>query len=289
MNLEALRGFTAVCRHGSFTKAANSLFLTQPAVSQQVKALEDELGMKLIEKQGQRIRLTYAGEVVRASAEEVFARLDQMVEVVDDIKGLRKGRLSVAAGDTVVMYLFPKWLKIFRKSFPGIELYLKGRMSVHVEDMVVRGEVDLGLITMPPTSAEVAGDVFRKEDLCLIFPMNDQFAGKKRIDLKAIAERPRIALGRGSATRRLIEAAFAARGLEWPPLMELPGFEIIKRYVVAGFGVAIIPRMVLKKGEGYITKNLPKNFPKQELGIIHRKGQYISKPLQSLIEIIKGG
>lgn len=289
MNLEALRGFLAVCRHGSFTEAANSLFLTQPAVSQQVKALEDELGAKLITKHGKKIRLTPAGEEVRSSAEDIFARLDRMGEVVDDIRGLRRGRISVAAGDTVVMYLFPKWLKKFHKSFPGIELYLKGRMSSGVEDLVVRGECDLGLITMPPTSPEIVGEVFRSEELCLIIPPGDPLAEKRRIDLKAVAKRPRIALGKGSATRRLIERAFASRDLDWLPIMELSGFEIIKRYVIAGLGAAIIPRMALKKDEGYIIKTLPMSFPKQELGIVHRKGQYIGKPLQVLIESIKKG
>jgi DNA-binding transcriptional LysR family regulator len=289
MNLEALKGFLAVCRHGSFTEAANTLFLTQPAVSQQVKSLEDEFGTKLLEKRGKGFRLTPAGEEVRTGAEDVFSRIDRMVEAVDEIKGLIRGRLSVAAGDTIVMYMFPGWMKKFTGKFPGIDLYLAGQISADVEEMVRRGECDLGLITMPPSSSDLASEMLPSEELCLILPGDHPVAEKKRIDLKTITGLPRIALGRRSKTRRLIEDAFASKGLEWKPLTELNGFEIIKRYVAAGLGAAIVPRMALKQGEGYAIRNLPRSFPKQELGIIYRKDQYLTKPMQALIEIIKKG
>jgi len=289
MNIEAMRGFLAVCRHGSFTEAAKSLFLTQPAISQQIKALEDELGTQLLEKRGRIITLTPAGEEVRARAEEIFACIDRMTEAVDDIKGLKRGRISVAASDTIVMYLFPKWLKRFRAKYPGISIYLTDRMSCRVEEMVLGGDSDLGLITMPPGSPDIVADKFHEEPLCLILPPDDPSAAKSRIDLKTIASKPCIALGRGSTTRKLIEGAFAAKGLDWPSSMELSGFEMIKRYVAAGFGAAIVPRMALKQGEGYIIRKMPQTFPKQELGIIWRKGRYIGKPLQALIEIIKEG
>lgn len=289
MNIESLRGFLAVCRQGSFTEAAKSLFLTQPAISQQIKSLEDELGIPLIEKRGREFHLTPAGEEVRARAEEMFANLDQMIEAVDDIKGLKRGRISVAASDTIVMYLFPRWMKRFRASYPGIAIYLTDRMSRNVEEMVLSGESDLGLITMPPANPGIVSEKFREEPLRLITPPDDPLVKKSRIDLKSITTRPSISLGRGSTTRRLIEATFASRGLEWPPSMELSGFEMIKRYVAAGLGTAIVPEMALRKDEGYIIKKLPANFPKQELGIIWRKNRYISKPLQALIKIIKAG
>lgn len=289
MNIEALRGFLTVCRQGSFTEAAKSLYLTQPAISQQVKTIEDELGIPLIEKRGRELHLTPAGEEVKARAEEVFSCLDQMVEAVDDIKGLRRGRISVAASDTVVMYLFPKWMKKFRSKYPDITIYLTDRMSHSVEERVVSGQSDLGLITMPPASQEVVAEKFHEEKLRLILPTDDPLAKKTRLEMKSIASRPRIALGRGSATRKLIDAVFASRGLEWTPSMELSGFEMIKRYVAAGFGASIVPGMALKKGEGYAIKNLPQSFPNQDIGIIRRKGRYLSKPLQALIEIIKEG
>jgi DNA-binding transcriptional LysR family regulator len=289
MNLEALRGFLEVCRQGSFTRAARTLYLTQPAVSQQVKALEDELGIQLIEKRGRTFHLTPAGEEVKTHAEGIFGCLDEMVEAVDDIKGLRRGTISVAASDTVVMYLFPKWLKRFRAAFPRITIYLTDRMSHKVEELVLNGECDLGLITLPPQSSDVVAEKFYEEPLCLILPSDDPLASRTRMDLKAIASKPRIALGRGSATRRLIEGVFAAKGLDWLHSMELSGFEMIKRYVAAGFGAAIVPRMALKQGEGYHIRKLPRTFPKQELGIIRRKNRYISKPLKALIDIVKEG
>ncbi len=289
MNLEALKGFIAVCRHGSFTEAAGALFLTQPAVSQQVKSLEDELGVKLLVKRGKGFQLTPAGEEVRAGAEDVFARIGRMVEAVDEIKGLIRGRLSVAAGDTIVMYLFPKWMKEFTVKFPGIDLYVTGQISVDVENLVRHGECDLGLITMPPTTSDLVAEMLPSEELCLILPEKHPLAGKNRIELKTIAGLPRIALGKRSKIRRLVEDGFASKGLEWRPVTELNGFELIKHYVAADLGAAIVPRMALKPGEGYVIRNLPRTFPRQELGIIYRKGQYLTKPMQALIEIIKRG
>ena len=286
MNLETLRGFWAVCQHGSFTKAANSLFLTQPAVSQQVKSLEGELGIQLFEKRGRELVLTPAGEEVREGAEKVFGQIEQIREAVDDIKGLRRGRINVAASDTVVMYLFPEWLKKFRKSFPKIEVHLAGESSSVVEKMVLRGECDLGLITLPASSPDLICEKFRDEVLCLIIPKNDKLAGKKKVDLKKVIEKPRIALNKGSVTRRIIDKALSERNLDWQPDIELGGYAMIKEYVAAGFGAAIIPKMAVKNREGYIIKNLPRDFPKQELGIIYRKGRYITKPSSSMVEII---
>ena len=155
MDLDQLRGFVETARQKSFTKAAERLFLSQPAVSLQIKSLEEELGERLFDRRGRQVNLTDAGRVLLHRARQILGLIDRALEDVASLQGLEIGSVTVAASDTNCAYILPPVVRAFREAFAGIEIQLVDCMSPEVVRLVATGEVDLGLATLPVADPRV--------------------------------------------------------------------------------------------------------------------------------------
>ena len=170
MDLDQLRGFFETAREKSFTRAAKKLFLTQPAVSLQVKALEEELGERLFERSGKQVILTEAGRLLLGKAEEIFEAVEAAREEVAALKELRVGRVSVGASDTNCAYVLPYSVTAFRGAYPGVEIRLMDRMSPGVAQLVLDGVVDFGLATLPVAEPRLESYPLFRSRRCGDFP-----------------------------------------------------------------------------------------------------------------------
>ena len=181
MDLHQLRSFYEVVREQSFTRAADKLFLTQPAISLQIKALENELDEILLERNRRQLRLTPAGEILFAHAKAILSRLEQARDDIAALKQVLRGRLAIGTSDTNCTYVLPGVLAEFRARYPAVELDIRNRMSPEVSNLVLNDEVEFGLATLPVKHRDLVSEsLFERRDV-LICPPGPR-AGQKAQD-----------------------------------------------------------------------------------------------------------
>jgi DNA-binding transcriptional LysR family regulator len=239
VTLRQLKVFESVARHLSFSRAAEELHLTQPAVSMQVKQLEEQAGLPLTEMVGKRVYLTEAGEEVARHARRIAQQLREAGEALDAIKGVRGGRLSLGVISTA-KYFAPRLLAEFRRRQPGVELQL----GVYNRETVVRklaeNEIDLAIMGQPPQDFPTVAEAFADHPLVIIAAPDHPLAREKQVDPVLLNEETFIIREPGSGTRATMERYFADAGVVPRHHMELISNEDIKQAVMAGLGVAFI-------------------------------------------------
>jgi DNA-binding transcriptional LysR family regulator len=242
--------FRAVAEQMSFRKAAEALYLTQPAVSQQIKALEEELGVQLFERGGRGIRLTEAGVVLFDGARRAGAVLEQTGGDVAALGGIYAGPFLLGASTTIAQYVLPAVVGAFRQKHPGIRPSLLSGNTEHIVEAVARRTVALGFIEGPPRSTEVKTEPFLRDELVLIAPALHAWAKRGSITPSALSEAPLLLREHGSGTRRIVELAFERAKIKLPSLqiaMEFDATEAIKSAVEAGFGAGFVSRWAIAK------------------------------------------
>jgi DNA-binding transcriptional LysR family regulator len=239
VTLRQLRVFEAVARHRSFSRAAEELHLTQPAVSMQVKALEAQTGLPLFEQIGKRIHLTGAGEALQRHSQTIGDELRAADEALDAMRGLQQGKLAIAVVSTA-KYVAPPLLAQFLNEHPGVALRLAVDNRAEVLRQLADNEVDLAIIGRPPEDLGIAAQTFAEHPHVVIASPRHPLAAKRSIPLERIAEETFIVREPGSGTRGLLERLFAGHGLPLNVSMEMASNESIKQAVLAGMGVSLL-------------------------------------------------
>jgi DNA-binding transcriptional LysR family regulator len=289
MELNQLRGFLAVARAGSFTQAAKELFITQPALSIQIKGLEEELGELLFERQGKQLYLTPAGRLLQERAEELLGLVTQTHQELRALQGLKTGRLTIGTNDSNCLYLLPDLVRFFREKFPGIELHLTNRHSTEVVSLVGAGAVDFGLVTLPVLDPRIEAEtLFWREDVAICspgHPLSQQYS----VTLADIAQYPLLLLDKGSNSRKQLDQMLARAGLIPKVVMELGSVEVIKRYVEVDLGVSIIPGFTAEAEirAGRLHAIRLDWLPSRAVGVVRRRKGYLSPAAQMFLKLLK--
>jgi DNA-binding transcriptional LysR family regulator len=292
MEIRQLRYFLSAIRHGSIGAAAIEHYVTQPAVSIQLKKLEGELGEKLYVRRGKRVIPTPAGRLVASQAEEIMKRLSSLADSVRDLKGMHRGELKLGTIDAASIYVLPRVFRSFRGAYPGIDINVEVAESARLIDDLAGGKIELAIVTMP-----VRGDAFQvmpiyEDQMVLVVHPRHPLAGVKRRVLKAVAESGLITYPAHSTTRSIIEDVFKKSGLALRAAMEVTSPEAIKRLTEAGLGASVLP-LPLVAGE--IGKGMLKRLPtgsvrfRRILGMIYRKRDVLSPPARVFLEIVGDG
>lgn len=239
VTLRQLKVFESVARHLSFSRAAEELHLTQPAVSMQVKQLEEQAGLPLTEMIGKKVYLTEAGEEVARHARRVAQQLREAGEAINALKGVKGGRLSIGVISTA-KYFAPRLLAEFRRSHPGIELDLRVNNRETVVRQLADNEIDLAIMGQPPQEFTTLAEAFADHPLVIIAPPEHPLAEKKRVSSADLAEETFLIREPGSGTRATMERFFADVGIVPRHSLEMVGNETIKQAVMAGLGLAFI-------------------------------------------------
>jgi len=245
MDLERLRAFQAVAREGSFSKAAEALFKTQPAVSHTVKTLERQLGETLFLRLGRETRLTHAGRLLLGHVEDAFATLERGRTRVEGLRELREGELTVAASDTTACHVLPPSLAEFRRRYPRVEVRVLNRPSPVAARLVARGDADFAVVTLPIRLERIRTEALAVREDLGICAAGHPLAARRRVRLEEFARYPLLLLDRGSNTRAFIDERLDE--LADPPTiaMELGSIEVIKRLVQLDFGLSIVPQVAV--------------------------------------------
>ena len=237
--LHQLKVFEATARHGSFTRAAEELFLTQPTVSIQVKQLTKAVGLPLFEQIGKRLYLTQAGQKLLATCQEIFERLEQFEMSVSDLKGMKQGQLRLAV-ITTAKYFVPRLLGPFCQRYPGIDISLKVTNHQIIQERMAENQDDLYIISQPPDQPDLKVHLFLENPLIVLAHKNHPLAGKVNVPIQALNDQPFIMREPGSGTRQAVQKLFAQHKIEVKVRLELGSNEAIKQAIAGGLGISVL-------------------------------------------------
>lgn len=250
MDTDLLVTFLAVERTGNLTRAAGLLGLTQPAVSGQIARLEAQFGADLFHRVARGVVPTEAGCALRPIAEDVLRRLTDADVALAALRGAEIGTLRIGGGATATTWLLPPVLRRYRADRPGIRISVLERGTSDVVDLVLTGELDLGLVTLPVAHPHLRSDAWVEDTLRLIAPPDHPLAARRTFRWTDLAGVPLVLFEAGSAVRRGIDDALASAGVTPHVVMELRSIEAIKRMVAAGIGAGFVSRHALRADEG---------------------------------------
>lgn len=242
--LHQLKVFEAAARHGSFTRAAEELFLTQPTVSMQVKQLTKAVGMPLFEQVGKRLYLTDAGRELLATCRDIFDRLSQFEMTVANMKGVKQGQLRLAVV-TTAKYFVPRILGPFCQRYPGIDISLQVTNHELLIERLNDNRDDLYILSQPPLDDDITCQPFLENPLEVMAAWNHPLAGEKNIPLSRLAEEAFIMREPGSGTRGSVQKMFEEQGIDLKVRLELGSNEAIKQAIAGGLGISVLSRHVL--------------------------------------------
>lgn len=247
INVNRLRVFEAVARTGSFSKAAQKLSVTQPAVTTQIRQLERQCGVALFDRVRRRAHLTEAGQTLYQYAQRIFALAHEAEETLELARGLKAGRLRVIASLTSAAYYLPRLLAAFKRRYPGIQVQLNVDNSRRVAERILALDDDLGVLTGEPQDPNLMLEPFCEDPLILIVPPHHPWAKRRTVSLHELQDQPFVLREPGSATRTLIENRATAEGVSLRIVMELGSNEAIKRMVEMGNGLALISAAIVRR------------------------------------------
>jgi DNA-binding transcriptional LysR family regulator len=241
LTFRQLEVFLAIARAGSFRRAADTLHLSQPALSQHVAELERVLGARLFDRLSRAVKLTEAGRVLEDHAHRLFATVASAREVIADLGGLKRGSLVVGASTTPGIYVLPRLIAAFRDSYPGINLSMQIGNSAVIEERIRANELDLGVVGGHALHAgEECVTAGLVDELLLVVPSNHRWARRREVAVGHLTTERLLIREPGSATRLVTERALQQHGVRLGASMELGHTEAIKQAVMAGLGVAFI-------------------------------------------------
>ncbi len=278
LTLRQLKVFESVARHLNYTRAAGELHLSQPAVSMQVKQLEDSLGVALLEQLGKRVHLTEAGQEVLTYARGITQQLDELEGVLNRIKGLSGGRLRISVA-TTANYFIPTLLGSFSRRYPDVTVSLDVTNRETLLRQLAENTVDLVIMGQPPSEADVEATAFMDNPLVVVAPPGHPLAGKQKIPLARLQEETFLVRESGSGTRIAMERFFNERGMKLKTGMEVGSNEAIKQSVQAGLGLGLLSQatieqeLALKRLVVLEIRELP---IMRHWFVVHRRGKRLS-------------
>jgi len=241
LTLRQLQCFSAVAKHLSYTRAAEELHLTQPAVSMQIRQLEQQAGLALTEQLGKQVYLTEAGEEVYRYAKSILSQVDEMDDVLDKLKGFSGGRLRIAAISSA-NYFAPKLLGTFQQRYPDVSVSMDVTNQSAVVKQVIDNEVDMAIMGQPPDHAHLEATPFMDNPLIIVAEPGHRLASRKRIALKDLEKEVFLTREPGSGTRGAMRRFFREQKLKLTTGIEMGSLSGIKQGVQAGLGLGLLPK-----------------------------------------------
>jgi DNA-binding transcriptional LysR family regulator len=290
--LRQLQIFEASFRLGSFTRAAEALFLTQPTVSMQIKKLADTVGLPLFEQVGRNLRPTEAGTELFQACRQIFATLSNLEMKMSDLKGIKTGRLTLGVITTAKCFA-PEVLGEFCQLYPGIEVALNVFNRDQIIDRIKGNEDDLYIMGQAPVEQtdDIEAIPFAPNPLVVMAPRDHPLVGKKNIPLSRIAEEPLILREPGSGIRDVMLRLFNQQNLSIKVRLELGSNEAIKHAIVGGLGLSVLSlhALALEGPDGPVALLDVEGFPiMRQWYIVHPKGKQLSLVAQAYLDFVRG-
>ena len=285
--LKQLRAFCKAVETKSISKAGEALFLSQPTVSLQIRALERELCVQVFERRGPVINLTPDGKILYELSKPLINGIDNLSQDFNSMAGrLESGELHITAGQTACMYLLPKYIQRFKDEYPGVHVKLSNNTGKDGRELLKSDNVDFAVGTMAANSDDMVFEPLFEYEPVLITPLGHPLAGKKDITLKDISPYGLILPPRELSTWRKVDKIFSEHEVSYEVSMEVGGWEVIKKYVEEGMGISIVSCLCLNGEEKLSVASLKEYFPNQVYGAVIRKGKFLTPQARGFLEIL---
>lgn len=285
MEISQLEAFVSVVEEKSFSRAAAKLHRTQPAISQAVRRLEDWAGAPLLDRSSKSGVLTQAGEMLYDYAKKVLNLRREARAVVEELRALDRGRVTVGANETTALYLLPV-LKRFRERYPRIKVAVKRSLSREIPSALLRYEIDLGVLSYDPRNPDLESTVVSLDELCLIVPPSHPLARAREVSLHDLGRESFIAHNVSSPYRQRVIETFARQRTPLNIDVELPTVETIKKFVSMGMGVAFAPRMCVEEElarREFVSVPVKDMRIQRKLRLIYRRHAALSAAAQAFL------
>lgn len=245
LNLHQLATFQVVAKHCSFVRAAEELHFSQPAVSAQIRHLENSLGVKLFDQIGRRTHLTQAGEELYLYSQKISSLIDETLDSMEALRSPHYGRLSVGADTTVGTYVIPRLLGTFHQIYPQVEISLEVLNRASLVDALASNRVDMAVMGKVPSDMPVEIEPFAFNELVLVAAPTHRLAGLKRVPIEELGREHFLMREPGSGTRAALESVFQEANVPLQVSMQVGNNSAIKQGVAAGLGIALISRVAI--------------------------------------------
>ncbi|MEJ2220858.1 MAG: LysR substrate-binding domain-containing protein [Desulfobacterales bacterium] len=291
LNFNQFRVFYYAAKNLNFTVAAGELFITQPAVTSQIKSFEDFCNLKLFKKRGRRIYLTDEGKSLYAYAAKIFKYEKEIENIIDDMRELKRGMLSLGTTKAYARYFMPLMITTFHKSYPNIKIQLNEGSSLDMIHSLLDFKIEVAVIARTEDHPEINFLPFSREEMAVIVSTDHPLSRKKAITFKDLSAEPFIMKESGSGTRKLVEELFEAEQCTPDILMETSNTEFIKQLVQRGEGVSFVVReavdaeLIEKK---LIAVPLKGSTVYLDVSIAYLKGQVLSPPARAFVDTLIG-
>jgi len=290
MDIGQLEAFLQVAAQRSFSRAAETLRLTQPSVTARIQALERDLGETLFERNGRGVSLTEAGTAFMPHAQRVLKALQDGRDAIHSLQRLDLGTLRLAAAPTIGTYVLPGLLKEFRARYPGIEVSVRTEYSDQIVQMVLADEVRLGL-ERAISHADVVTVPLYEDEVVLVASAQHPFAPQGTARVEELSGEALIMFNRGSSYYTLVDNALRQAGAPVSPAMELDNMEAAKKMVEQGLGIAMLPKVAvereLQQGELRQIRVRGMTMPKRQIALIYRRGRPLSRASQAFVRLLE--
>jgi len=287
MDFDQLETFVEVARHLSFSRAAEKRFRTQPAISAQIRALEEEIGARILDRSGGKVSLTAPGKAFLRYVEEALEARRNILAEMAEMERVPRGELVVAANEGTCLHILPEVFAEFKKLYPDVSVNVKRSESPKILEAIIDNTIDFGVVSMPVNDKRLTTVVIHRDEMVVIAPPRHPLSKQKTVTLEQVAKYPLLVpkIGR---TRDMIETLFDERRLKPDFSMELDSSELTKRFVGANVGIAFIANSHVENDvrAGLLSSlRLADVRLARDLALVFRKDKALSRAALAFIEI----
>jgi DNA-binding transcriptional LysR family regulator len=287
MDFDQLEIFLEVARLSSFSRAAEKRFRTQPAISSQIRALEEEVGARLLDRSGGRVSLTASGKLFFKYAEETLERRKTILNEIADTERVPRGEIVVGANEGTCLHILPGVFAQFKRDYPNVSVNIKRSDYARILESIIENVVDFGVISLPVNDNRLEAQMIHRDELVVITSPKHPLAAKKSVTVSEVATYP-LVLPKTGHTRDALDALFYDHHLKPQVAMELDSSELLKRFVAADVGVGFIPRSNVDqdiRAKALVAITLADLQIRRDLALVFRKDKSLSRAAKAFIEI----
>jgi DNA-binding transcriptional LysR family regulator len=287
MTLRKLEIFYCVAEKLNMTTVSKEMHISQPAISQMIKEMEEELEVRLFNRLGKRLYLTDEGELFKTYSRRMLNLYQEFEEVLEEKKDFKKGKLKLGASSTIGIYVMPKLIQEFIKEFPEIDISLKIGNTEDIANMILKNDIDFAFVEAEVDMNEIKSEEIWKDELILITNPKHRWGDLCEIDESELKNEKFILREEGSGTRKVFEAAMKNNHIKYRESFTLGNTEAIKEIIMTGLGISCLSRLTVKKelDEGKLRGYRIKKFEiNREFNLIHHKDKHFSSLMKEFIQ-----
>ena len=287
MDFDQLESFLEVAKLSSFSRAAEKRFRTQPAISSQIRALEEEVKAKLLDRSGGKVSLTAPGKIFLRYVEDAIEARKNMVTALAEVERVPRGEIVVGANEGTCLHILPEVFAEFKRNYPDVAVNIRRSDYAKILESVIDNSVDFGAVSLPVKDARLTVVPIHRDELVVIVPPHHPIADVKSVTIEDASNYPPV-LPKAGHTRDALDKLFYERKLKPQIAMELDSSELLKRFVAADVGIGLIARSNVEedvKANALTALRLADVQIRRDLALVFRKDKALSRAARAFIEI----